>query len=130
MRGRINLNQNLEIVEQRLSFVAGTMMLLSIALFASAGVLLMAQSAKWLIIGIFTMGGFLFCVNVMVPGILLLLRRPNLAYAWLRGRNPLMYAHVHWEELSANKRRSIYVDSVMALVFVIAYFVWLIREWQ
>jgi quinol-cytochrome oxidoreductase complex cytochrome b subunit len=104
------------------------MILLAIAFFVGAAISILTQGVMWLTIGLFTFGALLFCAGLIVPAILLILKQPHLAYAWLRGSNPLVYANVHWEELSDDKRRSVYIHSMIALAFAIAFIVWVMSE--
>ena len=108
-------------IEVKLTFISRIIALLAIAFCASATISIMTIDALWLAAGLFTIGAILGIVGWIVPGILIILGRPNLAYAWLDGVHPSVYTRVPWGELTSHKRRSVYFESMIPLVFVIAF---------
>ena len=115
-------------IETRFMLVSRIIFLLSIALFIGATISLMTNMVLWLTSSLFVLGAILFLINLIVPGILLLFRHPDLAYAWLRGRNPIVFTNAHWDELSSDKRKSVYIDSIFTSIFVTTFLVWFLSK--
>jgi hypothetical protein len=100
----------------------------SIVFLVVAAILLMVHSAIWLIGALSMIGGVLFCISLSIPGILIICRRPDLAYAWRNGRYPLAFSDTPWELLSSKQKRSVYFESMFTLFFVIVFIVWTLSE--
>jgi hypothetical protein len=115
-------------IEARLVLISRIVIIFSMILFASAVVVIMAQGARWLIVGLLVTGGLLIFVNWVVPGVLIILGYPSLAYAWLHGVNPLVFSSPSWESLSSEQRKSVYLNSMVTLFAIIAFIVWAISE--
>ena len=122
------MKKGTNINETRFALVSRITFFLSIALFIGATISLMTNMASGLTSSLFVPGAILGLINFITPGILLLLRHPDLAYAWLRGRNPIVYTNVHWDELSSDKRKSVYIDSIFVTIFVTVFLVWFLSE--
>jgi hypothetical protein len=54
----------------------------------------------------------LLVVSWVTPGILIVLRVPWLAHAWLRGINPIAVPSTPWEQLSGGRKASIYFYAI------------------
>lgn len=114
-------------MDKRLLIISRTMIIISMLLFISGMVVMLLGMKSIILIGVlFSTGGLLFCVNLIMPGILILLKLPWLALAWLRGRNPIVFSATPWEELSKERRSLVFTNSIIWLVIVIAFFIWII----
>lgn len=85
--------------------------------FAPLSVLSEILQLNWLVVA-FTV---LFVVAVLIswitPGIFLMLGKPWLAHAWLRGINPIWYSATPWRQLSLGAKVYIIVQSTIIAVF-------------
>jgi len=62
---------------------------------------------------------FLIFVSLVTPGILVLLKVPWLAQAWLRGINPFGFPATPWEQLSTGAKFSVYFSSILSSASII-----------
>ena len=115
-------------IEKKLTLISRYIFIFSMVFFASATIVIMAQGAILLVAGLSIVGVLLFCVNWIVPGLLIIFRCPDLAYAWLHGRNPIVYSSTSWELLSNNKREKVYFDSIITFLMTVAFIIWAISE--
>jgi hypothetical protein len=114
--------------EVKLFAISRYTILSSIALLIIAAIFLWLHGAIWLVASLSIIGFLLCCISWIMPGLFLIFRRPNLAYAWLNGRNPLSFSDVSWELLSGKQRREVYTASMITFIAVIAFIVWVISE--
>ncbi len=61
----------------------------------------------------------LFIISWITPGILILLRTPWLAYAWLRGINTFVFGDTPWEDLSSIQKFPTYFWSILPLGVIV-----------
>lgn len=118
---------NSKSITMKYAFISRITLLLSIVSWIGATILLMVHSVILLVATLFVVGVSLFFVSLMVPGMLLICKRPNLAYAWRNGRY-LLFSDASWELLSSDQKRSFYFESMFTLLFVIAFTVWALSE--
>ncbi len=112
----------------KLTSISRFAILVIITLFAIATISLMTHGSIWLVGSLVTIGILLTSITMIVPGLLLIFRRPDLAYAWHRGTHPRIYRNIPWEKLPKDKNRLIYADSIISLFFAIAFIIWFISE--
>ncbi|HCR72812.1 MAG TPA: hypothetical protein DIW23_15315 [Anaerolineae bacterium] len=120
---------NSKSIEAKLMLTSRATFLSAIALFAGATVLIMTHYSMWMIAGLlFTIGAVLFLISAIAPGILIITKHPNLAYAWRNGIYPLAFSDTPWELLSSKQRKLVYIDSIISLFVVIVFIIWFISE--
>ena len=77
---------------------------------------------KWLeiiSITLLAISVLLLAISWITPGILILLRVPWLAHAWLRGINPVAISNTSWEQLSGFQKVLIYFGSILISSFTL-----------
>jgi len=67
-------------------------------------------------------------ISWITPGILIVLRSPWLAQAWLRGINPFAISAAPWEQLSNGKKLLIYFWSLLLSGFTLLTIIGLIIQ--
>lgn len=112
-------------IEMKYKFISKITGLFSILFLVGAALFLLVHGPIWLITILSIAAGVLICISLSLPGILIIIRRPNIAFAWRNGRFPL-FSGKPWELLSNEQKRSIYFESMFTLFFVIAFIVWII----
>lgn len=92
---------------------------------------------NWLLMTTPFIGGIsltLLAISWIMPGILILLRLPWLARAWLRGVNPIAVTATPWEQLSSGQKFLTYVWSLVFSGFTLLAITGLIiqafRKWE
>ena len=61
----------------------------------------------------------LLIISWIMPGILILLGVPWVAHAWIRGINPITVPSTPWEQMSSERKTSIYLYSILISGFTI-----------
>ena len=95
------------------------------------GALLGISGIGWLVLigGLAFVGAILFFVSWITPGILIILRVPWLAQAWLRGIDPFAYTDKPWEQLSTIQRFSVYFVSLLLSTFAVTGIIYFITRY-
>jgi len=92
--------------------------LISVFGFALLNVLSESLQLNWLVV----VFGVLFVLAIFIswitPGIFVMFGKPWLAYAWLRGINPIWYSAKSWVQLSSGIKVGVIVQSIVTSVFV------------
>ena len=110
----VKINQNSEITVQKMS---RKIIILFFLFFLSSGAIAFISEFlelkwKWLeVIGIslpLTISELLLAISWITPGILIALRVPWFAHAWLEGMGIMGVSYTPWEQLSTSKKISTY----------------------
>lgn len=118
-----------EPIEAKLTLISRSFVYISILLFAIAGTfIIIPHSVKWLIPSLFISGALLGLICGIIPGILIIIGYPSLAYAWRNGRYPYAFSDTSWELLSNNQKRTVYFDSIITLLVIIVFVIWTISK--
>lgn len=89
---------------------------ISIIVFGLLNVLSEFLKLNWLVVAFGILFVLAFFILWIAPGIFVIIGKAWLAYAWLRGLNPIWYPAKFWKQLSKGSKISIIVQSMIMTV--------------
>lgn len=119
-RRRVIMNWRSESTVKMFASISSRIFISFIVLFClsgTIGALSIFYEIKWKWLEVFNallyiISELLLVVSWVTPGILIVLRVPWLAHAWLRGINPIAVPSTPWEQLSSGRKASIYFYAI------------------
>ncbi len=125
---RLFMKHDSKSIEMKLALISRIIVIFAMVFAASAAIVIWTQGVILFVAGLSIFSALLWLVNLVVPGLLMIFKYPNLAYAWLHGRNPIVYSSTSWDLLPNSKREVAYFDSIVTFLMAVAFIVWAISE--